>query len=67
MGRIKSRFVKSSGDKIFEAGKDEFTGDFNKDKAFVPKHAQIPSKRLRNTILGHITRLAKKKAREEEE
>lgn len=66
MGRIKSRFVKSSGDKIFEAGKDEFTGDFNKDKAFVAKYAKVPSKKLRNTILGHITRLVKKAKLEED-
>lgn len=66
MGRIKSRFVKSSGDKIFEAGKEEFSEDFNKNKAFVAKHAQIPSKRLRNTILGHIVRLSKKAKLEEE-
>ncbi len=67
MGRIKSRFVKSSGDKIFEAGKDEFTGEFDKkNKEFVAKHAKVPSKKLRNTILGHIIRLAKKAKLEEE-
>lgn len=66
MGRIKSRFVKSSGDKIYESGKDEFSGDFNKDKAVVAKYAQVPSKKLRNTILGHITRLVKKSKSEEE-
>lgn len=60
MGRIKTRFVKATGEKIYQKGKDEFTTDFNKNKEIVDKYAQIPSKRLRNIVLGYITRLAKR-------
>ena len=65
MGRIKSRFVKSSGEKIFEKGSEEFTDSFDKNKEVVAKYADIHSKKLRNTIVGHITRLAKRKAKED--
>jgi small subunit ribosomal protein S17e len=65
MGRIKSRFVKSSSERIFQRGKEEFTEDFDKNKEIVTKYADIPSKKLRNTIVGYITRLAKKQEREE--
>jgi len=66
MGRIKSRFVKASGEKIFEKGPEEFTESFDGNKSIVDKYAKIPSKRMRNTVVGHITRLAKKRANEED-
>ena len=66
MGRIKSRFVKASGNKIYSAGKEEFTPEFEKNKEIINKYAQVPSKKLRNTILGHITRIAKKASKEED-
>mgnify|MGYP006276023911 CR=1 FL=1 len=66
MGRIKSRFVKSSGQKIFDEGKEEFTSDFDKNKEILPKYADVPSKKLRNTIAGYITRLVKRREGAEE-
>lgn len=60
MGRVKSRFVKSSGEKIFKNGKSEFSSDFTKNKEVVDKYANIPSKKLRNAIVGYITRLSKR-------
>jgi len=66
MGRIKTRFVKSNGDKIFNKGKEEFTEDFNQNKEIVEKYAQISSKRMRNTVVGHVTRLAKRNAQAED-
>jgi small subunit ribosomal protein S17e len=59
MGRIKSTFVKTSAKKIYTKGKDEFTTDFDKNKSVVDKYATIPSKRLKNAVLGYITRLEK--------
>lgn len=59
MGRIKSRLVKSSAEKIYNKGKEEFTKDFEQNKKISEKYAEIPSKKLRNTIVGYITRLAK--------
>lgn len=60
MGRIKSTFVKSSATKIYKKGKEEFTQDFEKNKTVVNKYAVVPSKKLRNTITGYITRLTKR-------
>ena len=60
MGRIKTRYVKANGKKIYEKGKEEFTESFDKNKVIVEKFAKIPSKRMRNTIVGYITRLAKR-------
>lgn len=65
MGRIKSRFVKASGEKIYRKGRSEFTEDFTKNKEIVVKYADIPSKKLKNTIVGYITRLAKRDQEED--
>ena len=60
MGRIKSTFVKTSGMRIYEKGSDEFTENFDENKKIIEKFAKISSKRLRNSIAGYVTRLAKK-------
>lgn len=65
MGRIKSRFVKASGSRIYEKVKPEITQDFEKNKEVIAKYADIPSKRLRNSIVGYVTRLQKQEAQEE--
>lgn len=65
MGRIKSTFVKSSASRIYERGKEEFTTDFEKNKELVMEYAEIPSKRLRNSIAGYITRRVRKGQEEE--
>lgn len=65
MGRIKSTFVKTSATKIYEKGSEEFTDNFDKNKEVVAKYAEIPSKRLRNSIVGFITRIVKKQQVEE--
>lgn len=67
MGRIKSRFVKSSGSRIYENVKSELTEDFDKNKVVIAKYAEIPSKRLRNSIAGYVTRLHKQSLVEEEQ
>lgn len=66
MGRIKTRFVKASGDKIFAKGAEEFTESFEGNKEIAKKYAEIPSKRMRNQVVGHIVRLAKVRANGEE-
>lgn len=64
MGRIKSTFVKSSAKKIYAKGGEEFTSDFDKNKSIVDKYAKIPSKKLKNTVVGFITRLKRQGAEE---
>lgn len=59
MGRIKSTFVKSSATKIYNKGSEEFTDNFDKNKELIQKYAIIPSKKLRNSVVGYITRLVK--------
>ena len=66
MGRIKTRYVKASGDKIFDQSKDEFTQNFEENKKIAEKFSDIPSKRMRNQVMGHIVRLAKVRANEED-
>lgn len=56
MGRIKSTAIKSAGDTIFEKGKELFSASFDENKKIVGKYAQIPTKKLRNKIVGHICR-----------
>ena len=66
MGRIKTRYVKASGDKIFAQAKDEFTADFQANKEIAKKFSTIPSKRMRNQVMGQLVRLAKIRANEED-
>ncbi|MCA9486527.1 30S ribosomal protein S17e [Candidatus Woesearchaeota archaeon] len=61
MGRVKSTFVKVSAKKIYNLGKEEFTEKYEENKEVIDKYAKIPSKRLRNTIAGHITRTVKQR------
>ncbi len=64
MGRIKSRFIKSSGKKIYTKGESEFGEDFSQNKTIVEKYAVIPSKKLKNAVVGYITRLKKNSDKE---
>lgn len=64
MGRIKSTFVKTSAKKIYVKGEGEFTTDFGKNKQIVDKYASVPSKKMKNTIVGYITRLKKQSSQE---
>ena len=62
MGRIKTSFVKRVGKEIFEKHGEQFTEDFNKNKAIVEKFAYIKSKKMRNIVTGYITTLKKQHA-----
>lgn len=59
MGRIKTQLVKRVTHKILEKHREELTDDFEQNKKLVGKFANIPSKKIRNTIAGYITRLKK--------
>ena len=59
MGRIKTDMVKRTGNKIYKADTKKFSTDFNKNKKALDESAEVRSKKLRNVIAGHITRLAK--------
>ena len=59
MGRIKTQLIKRTTFKLYRAHKDELKNNFGDNKAFVVKFTDIPSKKIRNTIAGYLTRLAK--------
>ncbi len=62
MGRISTLKVKRIGNELLEQYNDEFSEDFDKNKESIDNLVITPSKKLRNTITGYVTR-QKKKAR----
>jgi len=61
MGRIKTTLIKRTGSKLYRESPDKFTADFQNNKQALDAAADIPSKKLRNTIAGYITKLHKEK------
>lgn len=59
MGRIKTTLVKRTAKKLISSHRDKFQKDFEKNKKIIQDFADIPSKKLRNVIVGYITRLKK--------
>ena len=59
MGRIKTTLVKRSAEEFLERHPDSFKSKFNDNKAVFKKVSSIGSKKLKNKILGYITRLVK--------
>jgi len=60
MGRIKTLMIKNIAERLFREHGEEFTTDFDKNKELVKKYVDIPSKKLRNTVAGYITRLKRR-------
>jgi len=63
MGKIKSKQVKRSVKEILDAG-IELKGNFEDNKIILGQ--EMPSKKMRNKMAGHATRLKKTEAREAE-
>jgi len=59
MGRIKTKQIKRITENLVENHFDEFSEDFDENKVIVEKHADIPSKKMRNIIAGYATRRVK--------
>lgn len=57
MGRIKTTLVKRTAVEIFTKYPDSVDKDFEINKKVASQYAEIPSKKLRNTIAGYLTRL----------
>jgi ribosomal protein S17E len=60
MGRTKTLLVKRVTHKLMSIHGDEFKDNFEENKPIVDKFVSVPSKKIRNTIVGYITRLVKK-------
>jgi len=61
MGRIKTKLLKRTGEKLYSENKDKFKKDFKDNKKTVDELMDIPSKKLRNILAGYVTRLVKRK------
>ncbi len=62
MGRIKTKPVKSAGDKLFAQHGGRFGKDFAKNKEALPAVAELRSKKIRNILAGYLTKKAKRRA-----
>jgi len=58
LGNVRQEKVKKIARDLLERYPDRFTADFEENKKTVGSLVSVPSKRLRNTIVGYITRLA---------
>lgn len=64
MGKIKTRLIKRTGNKLVE--KDiPFSEDFERNKNFLGK--EMPSKKVRNQIAGYIARLKRRESDKQKE
>ncbi len=59
MGRIKTKLVKRAAKEIIGKYKDLFKNNFNDNKKILEKVADVKSKKLRNVMVGYLTRLVK--------
>ena len=64
MGRIKQSSLKRTANELMKNYGEEFTPEFETNKAKVQEHCDVKSKKTRNRIAGYISRLIKQ---EEEE
>ncbi len=61
MGRIKTKLTKRITFEIYRRHKDKLKEDFEENKGLIAEFVTIPSKKLRNTIAGYLTRIVKAK------
>ncbi len=59
MGRIKTKPVKRATNQLIKAYPAGMTKSFAENKLYVDKYMDAKSKKIRNTIAGYVTRLAK--------
>ena len=59
MGRIKTVPIKRITQKAFREYRERFTTDYEKNKELVGELLETDSKKIRNTVAGYVTRLAK--------
>jgi len=57
LGNVRPEKVKRIARELFRRYPDKFTSDFEENKKLLESLVTTPSKRLRNTIAGYLTRL----------
>lgn len=60
MGRIKPQNIKRITKRLIKEHGADFKKDFQENKAVVAKFVEIPCKKIRNSVVGYVTRLTKK-------
>ncbi len=61
MGRIKTKPIKSAGERLFAEFGDHFSTDFEKNKEVLPRFAEVRSKKIRNILAGYLVKRAKRR------
>ena len=67
MGRIKTLLIKRIAEKLVKEYRQEFTSEFEKNKALVQKYTDVVSSKIRNSIAGYTARLIRQKTLLEKE
>lgn len=57
MGRVKTTLIKRTARKLVSYHREKFKPDFEPNKKAVDSIIRLPSKKMRNTIAGYVTRL----------
>jgi len=57
LGNVRSEKVKRLAHELLKRYPNKFTSDFEENKKMIKSLAIIPSTKLRNNIVGYITRL----------
>ncbi|MEE9323896.1 MAG: 30S ribosomal protein S17e [Candidatus Aenigmarchaeota archaeon] len=60
MGRIKTIAIKTLGNELIREHGDKFTDDFEKNKKILSGIKEMKSKKMRNVLIGYITKEMKK-------
>lgn len=63
MGRIRTRFIKNLGERLFEKYSERFTLNFEENKKIIKELVGLPSRKLRNVLAGYITSLKKREGK----
>lgn len=61
MGNVRSEKVKRFARELLKKYPNRFTADFEENKKLVKSVTRIPTARLRNNIVGYVTRLVVQK------
>ena len=59
MGRIKTQMVKRLAFQLFNKHQNELKQTFEENKKITESFMSNPSKKIRNTVAGYVTRLMK--------
>ena len=60
MGRIATKLTKRLTTQLRKTYPDTFSTDYEENKKLVEAHLEGPSKKIRNTVAGYMTRLSKR-------